>query len=725
MGDLTTQNAGDIFNEQNMFPDGNLNHGASYVVSVTHYDYDGTPHTEDAIITFTGNSRDIHGGSGTFSITTSDGKSIPYDSLLNPNDFSADPLDSIQAYTNGDGSPTSPLQYEEARTPATPEVPAGGAAEETPAGDTPAGGAAEETPAGDTPAGGAAEETPAGDTPAGGATEETPAEETPAEETPAEETPAEETPAEETPAEETPAEETPAEETPAEETPAEETPAEETPAEETPAEETPAEETPAEETPAEETPAEETPAEETPAEETPAEETPAEETPAEETPAEETPAEETPAEETPAEETPAEETPAEETPAEETPAEETPAEETPAEETPAEEKSSGPELIEGQDGETTDPDTGVTTKIETTQNSDGTTTQTITETDKDGVTTTTTTVYDKNKTPVKQTVVTPGTNGNTTVETTFDENGNPASVKTTNPDGSETLSDADGDVIYSRDGATNADIAIDIEKFIAAYKTICGLCEAAKELDGIRQIDISDLKVTEGSSPLDTTDIESYSQDCMKKAGGCALDKSGSNISGIQATMYKIIMALYEFDETTRHLWDDNKGEIPEEFGGELAEEGGDEPEESTTGHRQWDPPVEATEAPTESEEEKLKKLSELLSVDFDDLAVGAKYVVYGTDFEGIDIYYKEEDLKEATLNERLLSILNYFGRNADDKKLYGPDGKQISQITDDMKEVTFVYKKDGKEHKITLKINPDSKYKDEKYPSIRMIVEK
>ena len=88
----------EIFTEKVMYPQGKLTKPGSFYVNVTYYDYYGA-HTEDAVLTFTGNSRSVRGGAGTFYITTASGNRITESELMDPNNPFADYLnDSIRVY---------------------------------------------------------------------------------------------------------------------------------------------------------------------------------------------------------------------------------------------------------------------------------------------------------------------------------------------------------------------------------------------------------------------------------------------------------------------------------------------------------------------------------------------------------------------------------------------------------------------------------------------------
>ena len=108
-----------------------------------------------------------------------------------------------------------------------------------------------------------------------------------------------------------------------------------------------------------------------------------------------------------------------------------------------------------------------------------------------------------------------------------------------------------------------------------------------------------------------------------------------------------------------------------------------------------------------------------------DDIAAGAKYVTTGDDFDGVNVYYDPGSVQETSLVNRMLNILNVFGRASDDQALYDANGNKISIVDPNAKELTFKYKKDGKEHAVTLKLNDNLNYKGSKYPGVQVIVKK
>jgi len=487
------------------------------------------------------------------------------------------------------------------------------------------------------------------------------------------------------------------------------------------------------EEPAAEEPAVEEPAAEEAAEE-PAEEEPAAEESAAEEAAEE-PAAEEPAAEEAAEESAEEEPAAEESAAEEA-AEESAAEEA-AEEPGDQNPQTNPGWTQGDNGEythteTIENDDDTTTVQTTTAYPDGTTTVEETTYDSDNnVTGTKTTRYDGSRVVSTSETTPTEDGGSVTTTTTYDENGKPVVVTTRNNDGSIEITDGD-DVLYrSREGASSSDISYDLEAMMDAYFEAVKLANYGPTIEKMNNMDILEgLTDTNGGS-LNLDGLNGCN-DCVGKA--CGAKGSTSNASSLASTMRAVIEAIVDAEgEAYRTEWDKRLEEHADLFGDDLDQaddytgQTPDEEQETPPDEEQETPPAEetppadddpydtkppaateapttATEAPTE-EPLTLEKLEELLGVKFEDLAEGSSKVTYGEDFDGVNIQYSDEALEEANINYRLLSILNYFGRNADDQKLYDKDGKQITSITEDMDNITVRYKKNGKEYQLTLKI--------------------
>ena len=260
-----------------------------------------------------------------------------------------------------------------------------------------------------------------------------------------------------------------------------------------------------------------------------------------------------------------------------------------------------------------------------------------------------------------------------------------------------------------------------------AYFEALRLAESAAGIEEMKKTDsLKTLTDTNGGS-LDLSALENC-ESCLINAGGCSGETS--NISKLASTMRALIEVIVPL-EGCEELWNQKLNENADLFGDGLDqaddytgqtpdEEPETPPADDKTPPAEETPPADdpydtkppetpetpttATEAPTE-EPLTLEKLEELLGVKFEDLAEGSSKVTYGEDFDGVNIQYSDEALKEANINYRLLSILNYFGRNADDQKLYDKDGKQITSITEDMDNITVRYKKNGKEYQLTLKI--------------------
>ena len=377
---------------------------------------------------------------------------------------------------------------------------------------------------------------------------------------------------------------------------------------------------------------------------------------------------------------------------------------------------------------------------------------------------TTTNEYDRNGNVTKTTTTTAGTNGNTTkvvdrvsgtvVETRTDTNGQTTSVtRQYDPDmdnlESEVTVSQSGDSLkvgYSsdREGKTSSEVEIDFEKFIMAYDKVQSLVDAASHISEYKNISGVNALPVKGGGSIDTSALTSMA--CMNGACG-----RGGNISDVSSTMLKVINAIVAFDDDSATLWDkynqEKNGTAPDDFGGDLSEEA-DNPPVDTHGPADTDPdptelateaqttpgedgpgsdipgPEDVTEATTEVlEEEKMKILAEQLGVDIDELANGAKYITNGEDFDGVNIYYEEGSTTETSLANRMLNILNTFGRAADEQSLYDADGNKIERLDPNATELTFKYKKDGKEHTITLKLNNELELEDKKYPGIQVIV--
>ena len=297
-----------------------------------------------------------------------------------------------------------------------------------------------------------------------------------------------------------------------------------------------------------------------------------------------------------------------------------------------------------------------------------------------------------------------------------------------------------------REGKTNSEVDIDFEKFIGAYDKVQSLVEAASHISEYKNISGVNSLPVKGGGSIDTSKLTSMA--CMNGACG-----RGGNISDVSSTMLKVIKAIVAFDDDSAALWDkynqEKNGETPEDFGGDLSEDAGStEPAGSNPGDSGTETATElATEAPTNpyqgpgdgpdvpgpedvteattemTEEEKMELLAEQLGVDLDELANGAKYITNGEDFDGVNIYYEEGSTTETSLANRMLNILNTFGRAADDQSLYDADGNKIERLDPNATELTFKYKKDGKEHTITLKLNNELPLEDKKYPGIQVIV--
>ncbi len=419
---------------------------------------------------------------------------------------------------------------------------------------------------------------------------------------------------------------------------------------------------------------------------------------------------------------------------------------------------------------TRDADGNVTSRTERVSNSLGDTTTTYDGNGRVTSTTTTTTNPDGSKKTVEtsgnQTTTTVQASNGTTTKTTvrgsaqgaivttetYDEQGNLTSrtVRDSSAHGDTSVSvsqDEDGlKVGYSsdREGKTNSEVEIDFEKFIMAYDKVQSLVDAASHISEYKNISGVNALPVKGGGSIDTSALTSMA--CMNGACG-----RGGNISDVSSTMLKVINAIVAFDDDSATLWDkynqEKNGTAPDDFGGDLSEEA-DNPPVDTHGPADTDPdptelateaqttpgedgpgsdvpgPEDVTEATTEVlEEEKMKILAEQLGVDIDDLANGAKYITNGEDFDGLNIYYEEGSTTETSLVNRMLNILNTFGRTADDQSLYDANGNKIERLDPNATELTFKYKKDGKEHTITLKLNNELPLEDKKYPGIQVIV--
>lgn len=421
--------------------------------------------------------------------------------------------------------------------------------------------------------------------------------------------------------------------------------------------------------------------------------------------------------------------------------------------------------ITNPDGSKKTVESSGNTTTTTEQASDGSRTETTVRGNAQGAIVTTN-EYDKNGTVTKTTTTTSNAQGNTTkvvdrvsgtvVETRTDPSGRTTSTtRQYDPDmdnlQSEVTVSQEGDSLkvgYSsdREGKTNSEVDIDFEKFIGAYDKVQSLVEAASHISEYKNISGVNSLPVKGGGSIDTSKLTSMA--CMNGACG-----RGGNIQGISTTMLNVIKAIVAFDDDSAALWDkynqEKNGTAPDDFGGDLSEDAvstepvgsnpGDSGTETATELATEAPtnpyqgpgdgpdvpgPEDVTEATTEmTEEEKMKILAEQLGVDIDELANGAKYITNGEDFDGVNIYYEEGSTTETSLVNRMLNILNTFGRTADDQSLYDADGNKIERLDPNATELTFKYKKDGKEHTITLKLNNELPLEDKKYPGIQVIV--
>ncbi len=306
-----------------------------------------------------------------------------------------------------------------------------------------------------------------------------------------------------------------------------------------------------------------------------------------------------------------------------------------------------------------------------------------------------------------------------------------------------------------REGKTNSEVSIDFDKFIGAYDKVTQLVDSASHLPEMTDVSGVNSLPTRSGDAIDSSALSGMA--CMKGACG-----RGGNIAGVASTMLNVINAITAFDNEAANLWNDynaakNGNGAPENFGGDLSEDAGstqpqvsdpgDSGTENTSEHATeneadtspFNPGAnpnpggnpdedseKITEATTEmTEEQKMKLLGEQLGVDMDDIAAGAKYVTTGDDFDGVNVYYDPGSVKETSLVNRMLNILNVFGRAADDQSLYDASGKKLSTVDPNTKELTFKYKKDGKEHIVTLKLDDNLNYNGGKYPGVQVIVKK
>ncbi len=397
---------------------------------------------------------------------------------------------------------------------------------------------------------------------------------------------------------------------------------------------------------------------------------------------------------------------------------------------------------------TTDGSGRVTSTSTTTTNPDGSKKTVETSGNQ-----TTTTEQASDGTTTK-TTVRGGAQGAVVTTETYDGEGNLTSrtVRDSSAYGDTSVSVSQGEdglkVGFSsdREGKTNSEVDIDFEKFITAYDKVQSLVDAASHISEYKNISGVNSLPVKGGGSIDTSKLTSMA--CMNGACG-----RGGNISDVSSTMLKVIKAIVAFDDDSAALWDkynqEKNGEVPEDFAGDLSEDAGStEPAGSNPGDSGTEITSElATEAPTNphqgpgdgpavpgpedvteattemTEEEKMKLLAEQLGVDLDELANGAKYITNGEDFDGVNIYYEEGSTTETSLANRMLNILNTFGRVADEQSLYDAEGNKIERLDPNATELTFKYKKDGKEHTITLKLNNELPLEDKKYPGIQVIV--
>ena len=184
------------------------------------------------------------------------------------------------------------------------------------------------------------------------------------------------------------------------------------------------------------------------------------------------------------------------------------------------------------------------------------------------------------------------------------------------------------------------------------------------------------------------------------------------------------------YDDAAKALWEETINKYGDDFAGLFAEEeaDGDLPgEDPNDDPGKRNPPREnPTEATTAepTEEELIKKICELLGIEVTDLAAGASYVTYGDDFDGLNLLYPQETT-QAELMKKMLGIIEYFGKNAEDIKLYDAEGNLVTEIDPNATQLTFKYTRDGKEYSITLDSTGEVEKDGKKYPSIKMKMNK
>ena len=424
--------------------------------------------------------------------------------------------------------------------------------------------------------------------------------------------------------------------------------------------------------------------------------------------------------------------------------------------------------------ENAEPEPGVV------DNGDGTSTRTeIEETENGRVITQTTYATDDPDRKITEVVTTvnPDTGEKEVATSRYNSDGTLDTITYQHANGDVILVDAAGNRIGSitnnRPGQTDYDILIDVPAFIDTYIEVLRLCESAAKIEGIKTSSSSCLtglarvSDTTGSGHYDKTKVGGISfvdmedcDKCLKDAGGCQANGEEARINNVALTMRNIIDAMVSFDADAAAAWEAKRQEVDPNWAADVdqgvgpeaedagstptdatdpgdagTEEAGTEAEDNTPDVPDYyddgpgyNPPAneKITEAKTEAKTEitsetKIKQLETLLGVDMEDLANDAKKVVYGEEFDGVNILY-DSSITGAALSDRVLNILNYFGVNSDDQKLYDESGNPITKYKEG-EDITFKYKKDGKEHKVTLKVLGDTNYDGDKYSGIQLKV--